>query len=115
MYIAAMNPTTPTTSPIGKTMPQMLRGGGTGAEIGASTAILPPPVSGAGSRGGGTNGRVVTRTTLTTTSVGLPAGLLGDPVRLGEKLVEFLLEGQMGEPPRHRLLDEQAEQPAIRA
>ena len=34
----------------------MLRGAGTGAAIGASTAILPPPVSGAGSRGGGTTG-----------------------------------------------------------
>ena len=59
-YIATMNPTTPTMRPIGNTIPQMLRGGGTGAAIGGSTAILPPPASGGGTRGGGTKGRVVT-------------------------------------------------------
>ena len=41
-----MKPTTPTISVIGNTMPQMLRGGGIGAAIGGSTAILPPPVAG---------------------------------------------------------------------
>ena len=45
-YIATMKPTTPTISVIGSTMPQMLRGGGMGAAIGGSTAILPPGVAG---------------------------------------------------------------------
>ncbi len=45
-YIAMMKPTTPTTSVIGSTMPHTLRGGGMGAAIGGSTAILPPAVAG---------------------------------------------------------------------
>ena len=45
-YIATISPTTPTTSVIGSTIPHTLRGGGIGATIGDSRAILPPPVCG---------------------------------------------------------------------
>src|SRR3978361_2044941 len=104
------NPRTPTMRPIGSTMPQMLRGGGTGAAIGASTAILPPPVSGGGSCCGGTNGRVVTRNPLASASVALPAGLVGYPVGFGEETVDLLLEREVGEPAWDGIVDQQAEQ-----
>jgi hypothetical protein len=59
-----MNPTTPTTSVIGSTMPHMLRGGGIGATIGGSTEILPPPVAGGRARSPGrVKGCVVTNST----------------------------------------------------
>ena len=46
MYIATINPITPTIRTIGSTIPHTLRGGGIGAGIGGSIAILPPAVAG---------------------------------------------------------------------
>ena len=43
-YITTIRPIMPRTNATGRTMPQMLRTGGTGETIGASNSIFPPPV-----------------------------------------------------------------------
>ena len=64
-YMTTISPTTPQTRPTGSTTPQILRGGGIGATIAASSFTLPPPVwGGCSGSPGRTKVCVVTKTTL---------------------------------------------------